>query len=110
VKGTLHWVSAPHAVDAEVRLYDRLFTARDPNELPDGASWMDGLNPDSLVVRRGCKLEPALADAAPGQAYQFLRLGYFCLDSEDSRPGALVFNRTIGLKDGWAPGGKGSDD
>ena len=98
VKATLHWVSAPHALDAEVRLYDRLFTS----EMPGGSGdYHDDLNPGSLEIRRGCKLEPSVARAAAGDRYQFERLGYFCVDP-DSRPGALVFNRTVTLKDSWA--------
>jgi glutaminyl-tRNA synthetase len=103
VKATLHWVSAAHAVDAEVRLYDRLFRVEDP----DGAAsrgkgdFLDFLNPASLQSLRGCKIEPSLAEAAPGARYQFERLGYFAVDP-DSRPGAPVFNRTVSLKDTWA--------
>ena len=100
VRGTLHWVSAAHAVDAEVRLYDRLF--RDPDPCGhEGRDFLEFLNPDSLQVLRGCKLEPSLAEAAEGVTYQFERLGYFCPDP-DSRPDALVFNRTITLRDSWA--------
>ncbi len=98
VKGTIHWVSAAHAVDAEVRLYDRLFTAAEPDA---GGDFTQALNPDSLRVVRA-KLEPSLARAAWDQRFQFERLGYFALDGEDSEPGALVFNRTITLKDTWA--------
>ena len=103
VKGTLHWVSASHAVDAEVRLYEHLFTAEDPTTPPKGSEdWLDNLNPDSLKVLTGVKLEPALADAEPGVVYQFERMGYFCLDTVDSTPDSPVFNRTITLKDSWA--------
>ena len=103
VKGTLHWVSAKHAVSAEVRLYDHLFTAEDPTTPPEGSDdWLDNLNPDSLKVLTDAKLEPALADAEPGVSIQFERMGYFCLDSKDSKPDALVFNRSITLKDSWA--------
>src|SRR5262245_55716722 len=98
VKATLHWVSAAHAVDAEVRLYDRLFAAEEPG----GDDWMTQLNPESLEVLRGCKLESSLADAAPGSRWQFERIGYFCVDAVDSRPGATVWNRTVTLKDTWA--------
>ncbi len=98
VKATLHWVSAAHAVDAEVRLYDRLFNNETPGDKHD---YHQDLNPDSLQVLRGCKLEPSVADAAPGTRYQFERIGYFCVDP-DSRPGALAFNRTVTLKDTWA--------
>ena len=99
VKGTLHWVSAAHALDAEVRLYDRLFV----HPRPDAAEgdWREALNPDSLEVRRGCKLEPGLASARPGDRFQFERLGYFCADPSGA-PGAPVFNRTVALRDTWA--------
>lgn len=98
VKGTLHWVSARHALDAEVRLYDHLFTVPDPGAVDD----MDSIiNPDSLIVLKNCKLEPNLSDTKPGDHYQFFRLGYFCTD-RDSAPGKLIFNRTVGLKDSWS--------
>lgn len=100
VKATIHWVSAKHAVSAEVRLYDRLFTEPEPGS--DGADYKDYLNPDSLVVLRDCKLEPGLADAVPGVNYQFERLGYFTPDYIDFKKGAPVFNRTVTLKDTWA--------
>jgi glutaminyl-tRNA synthetase len=102
VKATLHWVSAAHAVPAEVRLYDRLFTVENPNVEKDGVDWKSTLNPESLEVLRDCQLEPSLAAAAPGARYQFERHGYFCADRVDSRPGQLVFNRTVGLRDSWA--------
>jgi glutaminyl-tRNA synthetase len=102
VKATLHWASARHAVDAEVRLYDHLFSVENPAAVKDGAEFQACLNPKSLEVLPGCKLEPSLATAAPGSRYQFERLGYFCADAVDSRPGALVFNRTVGLRDTWA--------
>ncbi len=102
VKGTIHWVSAAHAVDAEVRLYDRLFTVADPNVVEEGQDFTAHLNPDSLEVLANCKLEPGLAEAAPGVTFQFERNGYFCLDSVDSAPGRPVFNRTVGLRDSWA--------
>jgi glutaminyl-tRNA synthetase len=101
VKATLHWVSAAHAVDAEVRLYDRLFSIENPGLTPPDRDWRDFLTPDSLRVLTGCKVEPRLTDAAPGTRYQFERIGYFCVDP-DSRPGRPVFNRTVGLKDTWA--------
>ncbi len=102
VRGTLHWVSAAHAIDAEVRLYDRLFTKADMNDLADGEDWRDHLNPDALQVLTGCKLEPGLADAEPSAPVQFIRAGYFCPDARDAAPGRAVFNRTIGLRDTWA--------
>lgn len=101
MKGTLHWVNAAEAVKAEVRLYDRLFTAEDPMDTPEGGDWRASLNPASLEVLTEARLEPSLADAKPGQRFQFERLGYFCADP-DSKPGAPVFNRTVGLKDSWA--------
>jgi glutaminyl-tRNA synthetase len=101
VKGTLHWVSASHAVKAEVRLYDRLFTAEDPMNVPEGGDWRGTLNPASLEVLVEAHLEPSLADAKPGDRFQFERLGYFCADL-DAKPGAPVFNRTVSLKDSWA--------
>jgi len=101
VKATLHWVSAQHAIDAEVRLYAHLFTKEDPTRVEEGQTWLDNLNPYSLVVLEGCKLEPSLATAKPGERYQFERKGYFCVDP-DSAPGKLVFNRTVTLRDTWA--------
>ena len=97
VKGTIHWVSAPHAVDAEARLYDRLFTVEDPA----GDSWKESMNPRSLEVLRGCKVEPGLASAKPQDRFQFERLGYFCVD-DASKEGALIFNRAVTLRDTWA--------
>jgi glutaminyl-tRNA synthetase len=99
VKGTIHWVSASHARDAEVRLYDRLFLSSDPGE--GGRDPLTDLNPDSLERVTGCKVEPALAEATPGSRFQFERLGYFCVDP-DSRPEVPVFNRTVTLRDTWA--------
>jgi glutaminyl-tRNA synthetase len=101
VKATMHWVSAAHAVPVEVRLYDRLFSVEDPDNAPEGKTFLDCLNPHSLEVLTGAQAEPSLAGAAPGTRVQFERLGYFCVDS-DSRPGALVFNRTVSLRDAWA--------
>jgi glutaminyl-tRNA synthetase len=101
VKSTIHWVSAAHAIDAEVRLYDNLFLCEDPNEVPEGGSFTDNLNPNSLEVVSSCKLEPSLRGAAPGSGYQFERLGYFSVDP-DSSPEDLVFNRTVALRDTWA--------
>ena len=102
VKGTIHWVSAAHAVDAAVRLIDNLFTLEDPAQVPEGEDWHDYLNPNSMVIKQA-KVEPALADAKLEDRFQFMRQGYFCLDSEDSKPGHLVFNRTVGLKDSFNP-------
>jgi glutaminyl-tRNA synthetase len=102
VKGTLHWVSARHAVDAQVRLYDHLFTKENPNEVEEGKDFTACLNSGSLEVLNGCKLEPSLANAAPASRCQFERLGYFCVDSKDSSPESLVFNRTVTLRDTWA--------
>ena len=101
VKATLHWVSAAHAIPAEVRLYDSLFTRPDPDTVEDGRSYTDFLNPDSLEVLTACQLEPGLAGAEVGSRYQFERLGYFCVDP-DSTEGAPVFNRTVSLRDTWA--------
>jgi glutaminyl-tRNA synthetase len=101
VKATLHWVSAAHAVPVEVRLYDRLFSVEDPETVPEGKTFLYYLNPHSLEVLRDAQAEPGLAGAAPGTRVQFERLGYFTVDS-DSRPGALVFNRTVSLRDTWA--------
>jgi glutaminyl-tRNA synthetase len=102
VKGTLHWVSAAQAATVEVRLYDALFTRENPNDVEDGKTFTDYLNPASLEVLTGCKVEPSLVSAAPGSRFQFLRTGYFCVDTRDSKPGAPVFNRTVTLKDTWA--------
>jgi glutaminyl-tRNA synthetase len=101
VKSTIHWVSAAHAVDTEVRLYDNLFTKENPDEVEEGQDFTANLNPNSLEVLTGCKVEPSLRDATPGALYQFERMGYFSVDS-DSTAGKPVFNRTIGLRDTWA--------
>jgi glutaminyl-tRNA synthetase len=101
VKSTIHWVSAAHAVDAEVRIYENLFLKEKPGEVEEGQDFTANLNPNSLEVIGNAKLEPSLANAAAGSRYQFERLGYFCADP-DSRPGKLVFNRTVALKDTWA--------
>ena len=111
MKSTIHWVSAKHAVDREVRVYQNLFTKENLADLDDGMDALDYLNPNSLEVIAHAKLEPSLANARPGSRYQFERLGYFCADP-DSKPGAPVFNRTVALKDTWAKvekkqGGKG---
>ena len=100
VRGTIHWVSAPHALPAEVRLYDRLFLKPNPMEFEEGGSFLDNLNPDSLEVLTGCQLEPSLGEAQPGNRFQFERLGYFSLDPV-SKPGRPVFNRTVTLRDSW---------
>jgi glutaminyl-tRNA synthetase len=101
VRGTLHWVSASHALDAEVRVYDRLFAMEDPEDVEEGETFIDSLNPDSLEVLTACKLEPSVADGEPGDTYQFMRLGYFCIDP-DTKADKLIFNRTIALRDTWA--------
>ncbi|MFN2158122.1 MAG: glutamine--tRNA ligase/YqeY domain fusion protein [Anaerolineae bacterium] len=100
VKATLHWVSAPHALDAEVRTYDRLFTVEDPLDVPEGADFVDHVNADSLQVST-CKIEPSVAGAAPGTRYQFERKGYYCVDP-DSTEGHMVFNSTVSMRDTWA--------
>ncbi len=101
VKGTIHWVSSGTAINAEVRLYDRLFSAEDPEADPE-KDFKEFINPDSLQVIKEAKLEPGLKDSNPGDRFQFERLGYFCVDSKDSKPGSLVFNRTVTLRDTWA--------
>ncbi len=101
VKATIHWVSAKHAIKAEVRVYENLFVKEDPGNVPEGHDFTENLNPNSLEVISDAKLEPSLANAKPGDRYQFERLGYFCADL-DSKPGALVFNRTVPLRDSWA--------
>lgn len=101
VKSTIHWVSAAHALNAEVRLYETLFSVENPADVPEGKDWMDLLNPKSLEVIRDAKVEPSLNSAKPGERFQFERLGYFCVDP-DTTAGNLVFNRTVGLKDTWA--------
>jgi glutaminyl-tRNA synthetase len=101
VKGTIHWVDAKRAVDAEVRLYDNLFIKENPDEVEEGQDFLANLNPDSLEVVRGAKLEPALAEAKPGDRYQFERLGYFAVDAKDSGPNKPVINRAVTLREGW---------
>ena len=108
VKATIHWVSAAHAVPAEVRLYDHLFTKEDPDDLPEGADWKTNLNPRSLETLPDCRIEPCLASATPGSIYQFERIGYFCVDTAESSPERLLFNRTITLRDTWAKIERGS--
>ena len=101
VKGTIHWVSAPHAVEAEIRLYDRLFTVENPDSPEEGKTFLDYINPDSLTVQT-VKVEPSLAEAKPGSRFQFMRQGYFIADSEDHTPEKPVYNRTVALRDTWA--------
>jgi len=101
VKGTIHWVSAHHALDAEIRLYDRLFNTPDPDNTEEGKTFLDNLNPDSLTILAGCKIEPSLKNSLAGDRFQFERQGYFCTDL-DSTQDSLVFNRTVSLKDSWA--------
>ena len=102
VKATIHWVSATHAIGAEVRLYDHLFTKEDLDDIPEGSDWLANINPKSLERLTGCRVEPLLAKAKGGERYQFERLGYFSVDSVDSSPSSLVFNRTVTLRDTWA--------
>jgi glutaminyl-tRNA synthetase len=101
VKATLHWVSAAHAMPVEVRLYDRLFSVEDPESTREGKTFLDYLNTGSLEVLKGAQAEPSLASAQPHARFQFERIGYFSVDA-DSKPGALVFNRTVSLRDTWA--------
>lgn len=102
VKGTIHWVSCRHAIEAEARLYETLFTKRDPDDMPEGAEFTVNLNPDSLLILPSCRVEPSLKNAAPGARYQFERLGYFSVDSIDTSGGKPVFNRIVTLRDTWA--------
>ena len=102
VQGTIHWVSASHALDCELRLYDRLFAVPDPDAVPEGQDFVGALNLHSLVVARGARIEPSVEADPPGTRYQFERTGYFISDPVDSRPGNLVFNRTVALRDSWA--------
>ena len=101
VKGTIHWVSARHAVDAEVRLYDRLLSVEAPPTGKD-SEFLNAINPNALQVLKGCKLERSLEESKPGDRFQFERQGYFVVDAKDTKPGALVFNRIVTLKDSWA--------
>ena len=105
VKATIHWVSAAHALDAEVRLYDHLFAVEDPDDVPEGVDWLANLNPNSLEKLAACRVEPSLAHAEPGDRYQFERLGYFCVD-QSSNDQMKVFNRSVTLRDAWAKLGK----
>jgi glutaminyl-tRNA synthetase len=102
VQGTIHWVAAPTAVDCELRLYDKLFTIPDPDDVEEGRDFSSVVNPESLVVVHGAKIEPSVAQDEPGTRYQFERTGYFISDPVDYRAGALVFNRTVTLRDTWA--------
>jgi glutaminyl-tRNA synthetase len=101
VRGTSHWVSARHALDAEVRLYDHLLTVPDPGQVEEKKDFMSFINSESLTVLKGCKVEPTLGEASPGDRFQFERLGYFCVDPDGTRE-SPVFNRTLSLKDTWA--------
>lgn len=101
VKGVIHWVPAEGSVECEVRLYDRLFRSAQPEKSEEGGSFLDNINPDSLVVLTGCRAEPSLAQAQPEDRFQFEREGYFCVDPKDSTPGRPVFNRTVTLRDSW---------
>ncbi|HEV8196718.1 MAG TPA: glutamine--tRNA ligase, partial [Gemmatimonadales bacterium] len=101
VQGTIHWVSAHHALDCELRLYDRLFTVPDPEAVPEGQDFTSVLNPNSLVTVRGAKIEPSVGADPAGSRYQFERTGYFASDPVDSSPEKLVFNRTVTLRDSW---------
>ncbi|UUW72486.1 glutamine--tRNA ligase/YqeY domain fusion protein [Pseudomonas oryzihabitans] len=101
VKGVIHWVPAEGSVECEVRLYDRLFRSAQPEKSEEGGSFLDNINPDSLVVLKGCRAEPSLAQAQPEDRFQFEREGYFCVDLKDSAPGKPVFNRTVTLRDSW---------
>ncbi len=102
VKATLHWVSAAHSLPAELRLYDYLFIKEDPDDVANGADFKSNLNPNSLETLTSCRVEPSLAAAVPGSRHQFERQGYFCVDPVDSSDKALVFNRTVSLRDSWA--------
>jgi len=102
VRGTIHWVSADHAVDAEIRLYDHLFETQNPSDVEQGESYLDNLNPNSLEILSNCKLEPSLADTQPGERFQFERVGYFCVDSQETNSDKPVFNRSVTLRDTWA--------
>jgi glutaminyl-tRNA synthetase len=102
VKATIHWVSADHALSAEARLYEHLFTQEDPDDVPEGVDWLANLNPKSLEIIQDARVEPSLADTKAGELYQFERLGYFCVDPVDSSAARLVFNRAVTLRDSWA--------
>ena len=102
VKATIHWVSAEHSIPAEVRLYANLFNNVNPLKTEEGGNFKDNLNLDSLQIVKGCRLEPSLSGAKPGDTYQFERIGYFCVDPDSQNQETLVFNRTVTLKDDWA--------
>jgi glutaminyl-tRNA synthetase len=102
VKATIHWVSATHAITAEVRLYDHLFTKEDPDDVPEGGDWLANINLKSMECLTDCRIEPCLANAKPGERFQFERLGYFCVDSEESSKERSIFNRAVTLRDAWA--------
>jgi glutaminyl-tRNA synthetase len=101
VKSTLHWVSAKHAFEAEVRLYDYLFLKPDPDDTPEGGTWLDNINQNSLIILNDCKLEPALNNLKVGDKNQFERQGFFCVDP-DTTPERMVFNRIFTIKDNWS--------
>jgi glutaminyl-tRNA synthetase len=107
VKATLHWVSAAHSLQAEVRLYNSFFSKANPNDIEDDKDFTDYINPESLVVLKSCMVEPSLAEAQPGSRCQFERMGYFCSDMVDAKPGKPVFNRIVTLKDDWVKFQKG---
>ena len=109
VKGTIHWVAADNAIDAEIRLYEPLFLLENPGDVPEDRDWKEYVNPDSMTRLTGCKLEPSLGTDEPGRAFQFERLGYFCPDTQDWNPGKPVFNRTVTLKDAWSKAKKLAD-
>ncbi len=102
MKATLHWVSAKHALDAEVRLYDRLFVKEDPDDAPEGKDFLANLNPQALQVLEGCKVEPSVGEAKPFDRLQLERVGYFCVDPDTASAGRPVLNRTVTLRDTWA--------
>jgi glutaminyl-tRNA synthetase len=101
VKGVVHWVPAEQSLECEVRLYDRLFRAANPDKGEGGGTFLENINPESLVVLSNCRAEPSLASAVAEERFQFEREGYFCVDNTDSRQGHLVFNRTVTLRDSW---------
>ncbi len=102
VRGTLHWVSASEGIPAEIRLFDKLFLKENPGDVVEGETFLSNLNPDSIIIMKNCIVEPSLEETKPGIPYQFLRTGYFCIDEKLSKPGKLVFNRSVSLRDSWA--------